>query len=344
MNSSRRSALKRCAGYTCMGLGLALPAIRPALAAEAADPASGFPDKPIRLIVPFTPGGGTDMVTRIVGQRLSTIWNSPVVVENNPGAGGISASTLVARSKPDGYTLAVVTPTQVINPSLYASLPFDAIKDFKPVVLMNRLQLVLVGSNDFPPNTVAELIAYAKANPGKVAFGSTGIGGSAHLAVELIKKMAGIDMTHVPYKGSAPAYADVIANRVQLLSNNIISTMPIVRNKQLKAIAVMGGTRSPVAPEVPTVAESGLPGYDVSSWFGIVAPAATPQPIIDKLNHAIVGILREPQTRELMLKQGAEPIDGSNTPADFGRLLISEKDKWADVIRSAGIKTQAVQP
>ncbi|MDX3905584.1 MAG: tripartite tricarboxylate transporter substrate binding protein [Pigmentiphaga sp.] len=344
MKAPRRTALARGASCATLGLALALPSARPALAAAGADPVASYPDKPIRLIVPFTPGGGTDMVTRIVGQRLSALWNSPVVVENVPGAGGISASTQVARAKPDGYTLAVITPTQVINPSLYASLPFDPIKDFKPVVLMNRLQLMLVGSNDFAPGTVADLIAYAKANPGKAAFGSTGVGGSAHLAVELIKKMAGIDMIHVPYKGSSPAYADVIANRVQLLSNNIISTMPLVRSKQLKAIAVLGATRSPIAPEVPTVAESGLPGYDVSSWFGIVAPAATPQPVIDKLNRAIVGILREPETRGLMLKQGAEPIDGANAPADFGRLLASEKAKWADVIQSAGIKTQAVEP
>jgi tripartite-type tricarboxylate transporter receptor subunit TctC len=300
-----------------------------------------FPSKPIRMIVPFTPGGGTDMVTRIVGQRLSTIWGKSVIVENHPGVGGIAASNIVAQAEPDGYTLGVITPTQAINPSLYKKLPFDSIKDFAPIVLFNRLQLVLVASPSFPPNSIAELITYARANPTAVNFGSTGTGGSAHLAVELIKKMAGIHMTHIPYKGSAPAYADVISGRVQLLSNNIISTMPLIKNRQLKAIAVMGANRSPIAPDVPTVAQSGLPGYDVSSWFGLVAPGRTPKPVIDKLNTAIVAILHEPATRQLMLAQGAEPIDASNTPADFGRLLQREMKTWGDVIESAGIKAEA---
>jgi tripartite-type tricarboxylate transporter receptor subunit TctC len=332
----KRSQSSALAALT-VGLAIALALGHGSHAASVDD----FPSKPIRMIVPFTSGGGTDMVTRIVGQRLSTVWGKSVIVENHPGVGGIAASNIVAQAEPDGYTLGVITPTQVINPSLYKKLPFDSLKDFAPVVLFNRLQLVLVAAPSFPPNTIAELIVYAKAHPTAVNFGSTGTGGSAHLAVELIKKMADIHMTHIPYKGSAPAYADVISGRVQLLSNNIISTMPLIKNKQLKAIAVMGANRSPIAPDVPTVAQSGLPAYDVSSWFGLVAPGRTPQPIVDKLNTAIVAILQEPATRQLMLAQGAEPVDGSNTPADFGRLLQKEMKMWREVIESAGIKAEA---
>ena len=191
--------------------------------------ADEFPLKPIRLIVPFTLGGGTDLVSRTVGQKLSERRGRTVVIDNRPSAGGIVASDIVAKAAPDGYTLCVVTPTQTINPSLHAKLPFDTLNDFAPVVLMNRLQLILVVNTAFPPQTVRELPAYAKARPGQINFASTGTGGSAHLAVELIKKMAGIEMTHIPYKGSAPADTDLMSGQIQLLSNNIISTMPLVR-------------------------------------------------------------------------------------------------------------------
>jgi len=319
--------------------GLALAAA--GMGGAMAESADSFPTKPIRMIVPFTPGGGTDTVTRIIGQRLGEVWNTSVVIENRPGAGGIIASNIVANAAPDGYTLGIVTPTQTINPSLYKDLPFDPVKDFAPVVLMNELQLILVASPSFEPNTVAEVIAYAKANPNKVNFGSTGTGGSAHLAMELLKNLSGIEMTHVPYKGSAPAYADVMAGRVHLLSNNIISTMPLVEKKQLKAIAVLGENRSTIAPDLPTVAESGLPGYGVKSWFGIVAPGKTPKEIINKLNAAVVAILNEPAIKEKLTVQGAEPVEGANTPQDFERLMRDEERKWAALINSAGISIEA---
>jgi tripartite-type tricarboxylate transporter receptor subunit TctC len=317
------------------GLALAAAVVGGAGAAETA---REYPSRPIRMLVPFTPGGGTDVVTRIVAQRLSILWKSPVIVENMPGAGGINCFTTVARAAPDGYTLGVMTPTQVIAPYQYSKLPFDPMKDFAPVVVMNKLQLVLAAGLKFPPNTIQELIAYAKAHPGQVNFGSTGVGGSAHLAVELLKSMAGIDMTHVPYKGSAPAYTDLMSNQIQLLSNNIISTIPLVKNKQLKMLAVMGGNRSPVAPDVPTVAESGLPGYDVSSWFALVAPAGTPKEIVEKINLAVNQVTHDPATRKLMLDQGAEVPDGSNTPEDMARLMRSDAEKMSAVIKSAGIK------
>lgn len=301
--------------------------------------AQQFPTKPIRLIVPFTPGGGTDIVSRTVGQKLTEVWGKTVVVDNRPGAGGIMASEIVAKAPPDGYTLGVVTPTQTINPSLHSNLPFDPVNDFAPVILMTRLQLILVSNPSFPANNVKELVALAKAKPGQLTFASTGTGGAAHLAVELLKKMTGIDMVHVPYKGSAPAYADVMSGQVQLLSNNIISTMPLVKSGRLKAIAVTGAKRSVIAPDVPSVAEAGLPGFDVTSWFGVVAPAKTPKDVIGKLNGEIARILKLPDVRERLLAQGAEPAGGS--PEDFGRLMRDEMKKWGELIRSAGIKADA---
>lgn len=300
--------------------------------------AQDFPSRPIRLIVPFTPGGGTDIVSRTVGQKLTEIWGKTVVVDNRPGAGGIVASEIVAKAAPDGYTLGVITPTQTINPSLYSKLPFDVINDFAPVVLMTRLQLILVANPAFPANTVKEVIALAKTRPGQITFASTGTGGGAHLAGELLKKTAGIDMTHVPYKGSAPAYTDLMSGQVQLLFNNIISTMPLVRGGKLKAIAVAGAARSPVAPEVPTIAESGLPGYEVTSWFGVVAPGKTPREVINKINREIVRILNMPDVRERLLTQGAEPV--GNSPGEFGQMMRFEMKKWGDLIRSAGIRVE----
>jgi len=303
--------------------------------------AQEYPSKPVRFVVPFTPGGGTDIVTRIVAQRLAETWGKPTVVENKPGTGGIIASQTVLAAPPDGHALNVITPVHAILPSLYSKLSYDPITDFVPVVLMNRLQLIIVSAPGFPPNNIRELIAYGKANPGKLNFASTGTGGTAHLAMELLKRQAGIDMTHIPYKGSAPAYTDVMSGQVQMLSNNIISTMPLIKAGKLKAIAVTGATRSLIAPEVPSVAEAGLPGFDVSSWFGVAAHAKVPRDIINRLNRDIVRLLQEPAVREKMLEQGAEPIPGRNSPADFDQMIRAEARLWADTIRSAGIRQEA---
>lgn len=319
-----------------ISLGSGLTATR----SVAAELAEQYPSKPIRMIVPFPPGGGTDTITRIIGQKLGEVWKQSVIVENRPGAGGIVASSAVANAPKDGYTLGIFTPTQTIIPSLYKTLPFDVERDFAPVVQMNELQLILVASPSFKPDTVAELIDYAKTHPGTVNFGSTGTGGAAHLAMELLMKMSGVKMTHIPYKGSAPAYTDLMGGRIQLLSNNIISTMPLIQRNDLKAIAVLGNTRSSIAPDVSTIAESGLPGYDVKSWFGIVAPANTPKDIIEKINATVVSIINEPNIKKQMLLQGAEPVQGQNTPEDFGRLMQEEKKKWATLIDSVGISIE----
>ena len=305
--------------------------------------ADDFPSKPIRLIVGFTPGGGTDIVARIVAQRLSTIWNQPVVVDNRPSSNGTLAFSILAKAPADGYTLAVMTPEQVIAPSLYNNLPYSLLNDLTPVVLMVNLPLILVSGNSFKPNTLSEVISLAKANPGKINFASTGIGGAAHLSIELIMKKAGINMVHIPYKGSAPAYTDLMSGQVDLLSNNIVSTMPLINSGKLKAIAVTSGKPSAIAPDVKSVAESnGLQGYDVNVWFGIVAPIKTPKNIVDKINQEVAKILKEPDVRKQLLAQGAEPVGGS--PEDFGKFIRSDMKMWDDVIKSADIKANLAPP
>jgi tripartite-type tricarboxylate transporter receptor subunit TctC len=301
--------------------------------------AAPYPDRPVKLIVAFPPGGGTDIVARIVAQRLTMMWGQPVVVDNRPGASGNMGFGMLAKSPADGYTLGVTTPEQVIAPSLYHDLPFNVLTSFTPITMMARLPLILVAGNSFAPNTMDEVIALAKANPGKVNFASTGIGGPAHLAVELLMKQAGVKMTHIPYKGSAPAYTDLMSGQVQLLSNNIVSTMPFIQAGKLKALAVTSAQRSPIAPDVRTVAESGLPGFDVNVWYGLLAPTGTPAAIITKINHDVQKVLQEPDVRKQILAQGAQPVGDS--PEHFGQTMKHEVQMWADVIRSSNISVAA---
>jgi tripartite-type tricarboxylate transporter receptor subunit TctC len=301
--------------------------------------ATPYPDKPVKLIVAFPPGGGTDIVSRIVAQRLTVMWGQPVVVDNRPGASGNMAFGMLAKSPADGYTLGVTTPEQVIAPSLYRDLPFNVLTSFTPITMMARLPLILVAGNSFAPNTMDEVIALAKANPGKVNFASTGIGGPAHLAVELLMKQAGVKMTHIPYKGSAPAYTDLMSGQVQFLSNNIVSSMPFIQAGKLKALAVTSAQRSPIAPDVRTVAESGLPGFDVNVWYGLLAPAGTPAAVINKINRDVQKVLQEPDVRKQILAQGAQPVGDS--PEHFGQTMKHEVQMWADVIRSSNISVEA---
>jgi tripartite-type tricarboxylate transporter receptor subunit TctC len=325
-----------CAKYLARLLCLAgIVAAFPALAA-------GYPDKPVKLIVAFTPGGGTDIVARIVAQRLTMMWGQAVVVENRPGASGNLAFGMLAKSPADGYTLGVTTPEQVIAPSLYNDLSFNILKNFAPITMMARLPLILVAGNSFGPNNIAETLALAKANPGKVNFASTGLGGPAHLAVELMLKQAGAKMVHIPYKGSAPAYTDLMSGQVQFLSNNIVSTMPLINAGKLKALAVTSAERSPIAPDVPTVAESGLPGFDVNVWYGLLAPAGTPQEVIDKIARDVQAVLKDPDVRKQLLAQGAQPV--GDAPAHFGQTMQHEVRMWADVIQSSHISIATGSP
>lgn len=299
--------------------------------------AESYPIKSIRLIVPFPPGGATDTLARTIGQKLSDRWMQPVVIDNRPGAGGSIAAEVAAKAAPDGYTLFMGTAgTQCINPALYAKLPYDPGNDFSPVVLVAYVPNILVVHPSVPATSVEELIALAKAKPGQLNFASVGNGSGPHLAMELFKSMAGIDMVHIPYKGSAPALADLLSGRVALMFDAMASSLPHVKAGTLRALAVTGVKRSAVAPDVPTVAEAGLPGYEINPWFGVFAPAGTPAEVVAKLSGEITKILNMPDVRELLIGQGLEPVGGS--PEQFSAHVGSEMKKWASVVKRSGAR------
>jgi len=323
MKSVMRALLMIVAGLASVGLSMP-----PASAAD-------YPTKPIRLVVPFPPGGTTDILARAVAQKLSETWNQQVIVDNRPGAGGNIGSDLVAKAAPDGYTLVMGTVgTHAINPNLYAKMPYDHVKDFAPVILVAGVPNVLVVNPSLPVHSVKELIDYAKANPGKLNFASSGNGTSIHLSGELFKTMAGVQMTHVPYKGSSPALADLMGGQVQLMFDNLPSSLGLIKGGKLRAIAVTSATRAAALPDVPTIAESGLPGFEASSWFGVLAPAATPHEIVAKLNGTIALWLATPEAKEKLLAQGAIAAGGS--PEDFARHIDRETAKWAKVVKASG--------
>ncbi len=299
--------------------------------------AQAYPTKPIRLVVPFPPGGATDILARNVAQKLTEAWGQQVIVDNRPGAGGNIGSELVAKSAPDGYTLEMGTVgTHAINASLYAKMPYDHVKDFVPVILVAGVPNVLVVNPSVPVNSVAELISYAKANPGKLNFASSGNGTSIHLSGELFKVMAGVQITHIPYKGSAPAMQDLLGGQVQLMFDNLPPSLPQIKAGKLKALAVTSATRAAALPDVPTMAEAGLPGFEASSWFGVLAPAGTPPAIVAKLNAEIGKWLASPEAKEKLLALGANAAGG--TPEDFAKHIQAETAKWAKVVKESGAK------
>jgi tripartite-type tricarboxylate transporter receptor subunit TctC len=313
-----------------------------ACAAVAAFALSGhaqapYPTKPIRIVVPFPAGGTTDILARAVAQKLTETTGQSVVVDNRPGAGGNIGAELVAKSPPDGYTLLMGTVgTHAINASLYARMPYDHVKDFAPIILVAGVPNVLVINPSVPANSVQELIAYGKANPGKLNFASSGSGTSIHLAGELFKTMTGVQMTHVPYKGSAPAIADLLGGQVQLMFDNLPSALPHIKAGKLKALAVTSAQRSATLPDVPTVAESGLPGFEASSWFGLLAPAGTPKEIIARLNGEVAKWLATPEAKEKLAAQGA--IAAGQPSDDFVRHIAAETTKWQKVVKESGAK------
>jgi tripartite-type tricarboxylate transporter receptor subunit TctC len=303
-------------------------------ACAAAQP---YPSKPIRLVVPFPPGGTTDILARDVGQRLTEALGQPVVIDNRPGAAGNIGSDIVAKAAPDGYTLLMCTvSSHAINPSLYAKLPYDHIKDFAPVILVARVPNVLEVNPGVPVYSVTDLIKLAKEKPGQINFASSGSGTSIHLSGELFKTMAGVDMVHVPYKGSAPAITDLIAGQVQVMFDNLPSSLQQIKAGRLRAIAVTSAQRSPALPDIPTIGESGLPGFEATSWFGVLAPAGTPPAILSKLNTEIDKWLQSADGKEKLLTQGALPAGG--TPDQFSAYIKSETEKWAKVVKLSGAK------
>jgi len=299
--------------------------------------AEPYPSKPIHFIVPYPPGGPLDTVARLLARKVSESVNQPVIVENKPGAGGNIGAEYVAKSAPDGYTILMgAVATHAINPTLYSHIPYDPVKDFAPVTELAWTPNVLVVNPSLPVSNVQQFIAYAKAHPGQLDFGSGSTGSAGHLAGELFKSMAGVQMVHVPYKGAAPAMQDLIAGRVQLMFDNLASSLGHIRAGSVKALAVTTAKRSSMAPQLPTIAESGLPGFDISTWFGVFAPGGTPQPVVQQLHDEFVKALDAPDVRATMKKLGAEPV--GNTPQEFAAYIHSEAQKYARVIRASGAK------
>jgi len=299
--------------------------------------AQPWPSKPIKYIVPFAPGGTTDLLGRTLSEKLSVALGEPVVVENKPGAGGGIGADFTAKSAPDGYTIMGGTiSTHAINASLYSNLPYDPVRDFVAITLIARLPNLLVINPSIPARNVSELIALMKANPGKYTFASSGNGTSQHLSGELFKSMAGVDMQHIPYKGSPPALQDVVGGQVSMTFDNITTALPLAKAGKLRSLAVTTATRSSAAPDVPTLAESGLPGFEVGSWQGVFAPAATQPEIVRRLNTEIVKIINMPDVREKLTSLGAEPV--GDTPEQFSAYVKAEVVKWSDVVKRSGAK------
>jgi tripartite-type tricarboxylate transporter receptor subunit TctC len=308
-----------------------------ALTAATLVSAQSYPTRPIKMIVPFPPAGSTDISARAVAGKLGERLGQPVVIENKPGAGGNIGTDVVAKAAPDGYTIVVGTVgTHAINQSLYSKMPYDNIKDFAPVVLLSTTPNVLVMPTSFPARSVQEVIAMAKARPGELTFASSGSGTSIHLSGELFSSMAGIKMQHIPYKGSGPMLIDLMSGQVNMAFDNLSASMVHIKAGKLKALATTGAQRSPALPDLPTISEAGLPGYDSTSWNAIYAPAGTPREIVDKLNREVNAILQSPETRRFFSEQGAEA--GGGSPGQLAAHTRAETAKWAKVVKDSGAK------
>jgi tripartite-type tricarboxylate transporter receptor subunit TctC len=306
-----------------------------ALAAPAAAFAQSYPVRPVHMVVGFAAGGGADIIARLIGQSLSERLGQQIVVDNRPGAGTNISAEVVVRAPPDGYTLLLVNSPAAINTTLYDNLSFDFIRDIAPVASIGRVPLVMVVNPSLPAKTVPEFIAYAKANPGKVNMGSGGNGAPDHMSGELFKTMAGVGILHVPYRGVAPALADLLGGQIQVIFGTMPGVIAMVRSGQLRALAVTTATRSPELPDVPTIAEF-VPGYEASQWYGIGAPRNTPAEVIERLNRETNAALADPKMKARLAELGASVLSGS--PADFGKLIVEETAKWAKVVKLSGAK------
>jgi tripartite-type tricarboxylate transporter receptor subunit TctC len=313
--------------------------IAAALIAAAASPAAiaqGYPSGPLRIVVPFTPGGGTDILARLLAQKLNESWGQPVVVENRPGAAGTVGTAFVAKAAGDGYTLLIVPAGYAGNPGLYKNLPYDQRRDLAPVSWLASGPLTLVVHPSLPAKSVKELIAFARARPGEINFGSSGAGTLPHLSAELFNSMSGIRMVHIPYKGAGAAVTDVLAGRVPIYFMNILQSVSLIKAGKLRALGVTTPERSPIAPDIPSIAESGLKGYDMTNWYGLLAPSATPREAIVKLNSEVVRILNLPELKGRLADDGMTVV--ASTPERFAEFLARETDKFTKVIEAAGIK------
>ncbi len=305
------------------------------VAVAATTGAQSYPGKPVKLIVPFPPGGPADVLGRIFAQKLGELWGQTVVVDNRPGAGGNIGADLTAKSPPDGYTLILSASSHVINASLYGKLPYDPIKDFTPISQVAYYSLVLVTHPSLPVSSVRDVVALAKAKPGQLTCASAGSGTPTHLTAELFRIAAGIDFVHVPYKGAAPATNDLLGGQVQMMFNNPVSALPHVKTGKLRALATTGARRSPVTPDIPTVAELGYPGFEAGTWYAFLGPAGLPKEIVTKLHTDLLKVLHMKDVRERLAAQAIDPI--GTTPEQLAAIMKADLDKWAKVIRSANI-------
>jgi tripartite-type tricarboxylate transporter receptor subunit TctC len=312
-----------------------------ALAATAASAQTPphYPARAVRMIVPFPPGGGTDIISRTIAQKLNEAWGQPVIVDNRSGANGIIGTEMLAKSKPDGYTLGVVIANHAINPSLYSKLPYDTVRDFAPITLMAQYPYILTVHPSVPAKSVREFIALAKARPGQLSYASSGNGSGPHLGMELFKSVAKIDVVHVPYKGASPANTDLLAGQVQVMFNNFLAAMPFITSHRLRVLAVTTGQRSRAMPELPTIAESGLPGFDVKSYYALIAPAGIAPAVVSRIQSDVAAALRVPAVHARLTAEGAEPV--GSTPEQLGRLLQDEIRKWSQVVREAQVKPES---
>lgn len=320
-------------------LALAVLAATAALVPVAAQAqAIAYPDKPVRFLVPYPPGGGTDVIARIVQERFQALLGQPIIIENRGGAGGSVGTDVVAKSAPDGYTVLFTLSSHTINPAIYPKLPFNTIKDFEPIGTVASLPQILVAGPRFPANTVAELVALVRAKPDSLSYASVGIGSPGHLAGELFNLRTGLHLTHIPYRGGGPAVSDVMGGQVPLLWVSIPAAAQFVKTGKLKALAVSTLKRSAAFPEIPTMQEAGVADFEVDSWYAMFVPAGTSKPIIDKLNRALNNLVHEPDIRTKLLAQGSEAIGG--TPDALGKVVSGELGKWAKLAKEANIKAE----
>jgi tripartite-type tricarboxylate transporter receptor subunit TctC len=323
MNASIRASI---------GVALLAGALSPAQAAVAPD----YPGRPIRIVVPQSPGASTDLTARLIAQKLTEAFKQTVVVDNRPGAGTVSGTEIVARAAPDGHTLLVVASSITINPSLYQKLPYDPVRDFTPVTQLSKFPNLLAVHPSVAAKNLQEALALIKSKPGQLNYASAGTGTGTHMSMELLKQMTGIDIAHIPYKGGGPAVTAAIGGQTQFILGTTIGLLPHVRSGKLRAIGVTSAKRSAAAPEIPTFAESGVPGYEHEPWNGLFAAAKTPRPIIVRLNAEVARLLQAPEVKKIFANEGADPV--GNSPEEFAVVVRTEFEKWAKVIKAAGIK------
>jgi tripartite-type tricarboxylate transporter receptor subunit TctC len=327
--TSRRTAI--CLIATGISIGIS------AIASIGSAAAQNYPTRPVKWVVGYPPGGATDIIARLIGQRLSERLGQQFVIENKPGAGNNIATESVVNAEPDGYTVLLVNPANYVNATLYTNLKFNVVRDIAPIAAFNRVPNVMTVNKDVPAKTVAEFIAYVKADPSKVNMASSGNGTSVHLSGEMFMMMTGIKMQHVPYRGAAPAITDMLGGQVQLIFDNMPSILQHIRAGSLRALAVTTTERSPLLPDVPVLADT-VPGYEASALFGMGAPRKTPPEIIEKLNKEINAVLAEPAIRAKLIDLGGEPLIG--TPEAFGKMIVAETEKWEKVVKAAGLKVE----